>query len=107
MIEHFNALDIRTGTIIDARPNPKAKKPAYILGLDFGSEVGVKTSSAQITHLYTPESLIGKQVLALINVPPRSVAGVLSEVLILGCLTPEGVALITPDRPVPLGSKVE
>lgn len=106
MIEHFHALDIQAGTIIDARPNPKAKKAAHILGIDFGGAVGIKTSSAQITDLYPAESLIGRQVLGIVNLAPRRVAGVLSEVLILGCLTAEGVVLISPDRPVPPGSKV-
>lgn len=104
--DDFMKLDIRVGTIVDACPFEKAKRPAYQLKIDFGEELGVKKSSAQITGHYTPESLIGKQVLAVVNFPPRQIANFMSEVLVLGTYSAGGVVLITPDQPVANGDKL-
>lgn len=104
-IEDFMKLDVRVGTIIEAKVFEKAKKPAYQLKIDFG-EFGVKKSSAQITDLYKPDDLIGKQILAVINFPPRQVADFMSEVLVLGTYSKDGVVLITPDRKVNNGDKL-
>lgn len=104
--DDFAALDIRAGEIISAEPFPKARKPAYRLLVDFGEEIGVKPSSAQITELYAPEDLIGRQVLGVVNFPPRRIADFSSEALVLGVYTEEGVALIQPDRAVPKGVKL-
>lgn len=104
-IEDFMKLDIRVGTIIEAKVFEKAKKPAYQLKIDFG-EFGVKKSSAQITDLYKPDDLIGKQILAVINFPPRQVADFMSEVLVLGTYSKDGVVLISPDRKVNNGDKL-
>ena len=95
------------GTVIEAEPFPQARKPAYKLKIDFGPEIGVKRSSAQITRHYTPEGLIGRQVLAVINFPPRQIGKVLSEVLVLGLPDADGeVVLIGPGHEVPLGGKL-
>jgi len=105
-IQDFEQLDIRTGTITTCEPFPQARKPAYKLTIDFGPDVGIKRSSAQITVLYTPGQLVGRQVLGVVNFPSRLVAGFLSEVLVLGVYTPEGVVLICADRPVPDGIRL-
>lgn len=105
-LDHFLALDIRAGTVVRAEKAPKAKKPAYRLWVDFGEELGVKKSSAQITALYSPETLLGKQVLGVVNFPPRQIADFISQVLILGVYAQDGVVLITPDRPVQNGGKL-
>ncbi|MCX6063301.1 MAG: tRNA-binding protein [Caldiserica bacterium] len=105
-IQDFEQLDIRTGTITACDPFPKARKPAYKLTVDFGPEVGVRHSSAQITTVYTQEQLVGRQVLGVVNFPTRIVAGFPSEVLVLGVYAPEGVVLITADRPVPDGLRL-
>ena len=97
-IEDFEKLDIRVGTIIDAVTFKKAKKPAYKLEIDFGKEIGIKKSSAQITNLYSIDDLNGKQILAVVNFPPRQVADFMSEVLVLGTYSKDGVILITPDK---------
>lgn len=104
--DDFTKLDIRVGTILCAKFFEKAKKPAYQLEIDFGAEVGVKRSSAQITGHYTPEELTGKQVLAVVNFPPRQIANFFSEVLVLGTYSAGGVVLISPDRPVQNGDKL-
>ena len=104
--DEFMKLDIRVGTIIEAKIFEKAKKPAYQLKIDFGNEIGIKKSSAQITKNYTIESLINKQVLAVINFPPRQVANFMSEVLVLGTYSKDGVVLITPDKQVENGDKL-
>ena len=96
-IKDFQKLDIRVGTIIKAEINTKAKKPAYKLEVDLG-ELGIKKSSAQITEIYKPNDLIDKQVLAIVNLPSRQIANTISEVLILGTYSKEGVILITPDK---------
>lgn len=105
-IRDFEQLDIRTGTIVACEHFPEARKPAYKLTIDFGPEVGIKHSSAQITALYKPEQLVGRQVLGVVNFPRRLVAGFPSEVLVLGVYAPEGVVLITADRPVPDGLRL-
>ena len=104
-IEDFNKLDIRVGTIIEAKVFEKAKRPAYQLKVDFG-ELGIKNSSAQITEKYHVEDLIGKQVLAVVNFPPRQIANFFSEVLVLGTYSDGGVVLITPDQEVKNGDKL-
>lgn len=99
--------DIRAGTITKVEAFPEARKPAYKLTIDFGPEIGIKRSSAQITTYYTPETLVGKQVLGLVNIPSRQIGPFISECLTLGVLTAEGgVALVVPDRAVENGSKL-
>lgn len=103
----FERVDIRVGTITRAEPFPEARKPAYKLWVDFGAGIGEKRSSAQITAHYTPETLIGRQVLAVVNFPPRQIGPVLSEVLVLGVPDAAGeVVLIGPGHDVPLGGKL-
>ena len=106
IFEDFCKLDIRVGTVIEAKIFEKAKKPAYQLWVDFGEEIGIKKSSAQITDFYAPQDLIGKQVLAVVNFPPRQISDFMSEVLILGTYSDGGVVLITPDKPVKNGDKL-
>ena len=103
--DDFTKLDIRAGTIISAKVFEKAKKPAYQLQIDFG-QLGVKKSSAQITERYSTEELTGKQVLAVVNFPPRQIADFMSEVLVLGTYSKDGVVLITPDKPIENGDKL-
>lgn len=103
----FERLDIRVGTIIEAEPFPEARKPAVKLAVDFGAPLGVKRSSAQLTVHYSPDRLIGRQVLAVVNFPPRRIAGFESEVLVLGVPDENGaVVLIKPDLRVPDGGKL-
>ena len=104
--EDFMKLDIRVGTIVSAKVFEKARKPAYQLEVDFGDEIGIKKSSAQITNLYTIEELIGKQVLGVVNFPPRQIANFMSEVLVLGTYSKDGVVLIKPDLKVCNGDKL-
>lgn len=104
--DDFMKLDIRVGTILSAKNFEKARKPAYQLEVDFGEELGVKKSSAQITDHYKPEDLIDKQVLAVVNFPPRQIANFMSEVLVLGTYSKDGVVLITPDKAVENGDKL-
>lgn len=106
VFDDFVKLDIRVGEITSAEVFEKARKPAYKLMVDFGEEIGVKKSSAQITELYTPEELLGRQVMGVVNFPPRQIADYLSEVLVLGVYTDEGVVLIQPDRKIKKGSKL-
>ncbi|MBT2626595.1 chaperone CsaA [Bacillus sp. HU-1818] len=106
-IEDFLALDVRTGTIVRAEEFPEARIPAIKLVIDFGEEIGLKQSSAQITKRYQPEDLIDKQVTAIINFPPRRIAGFKSEVLVLGGIPEQGdVVLLAPEHPVPNGTKI-
>jgi tRNA-binding protein len=103
----FDAVDIRVGRITRAEPFPEARKPAIRLWVDFGPEIGEKRSSAQLTRHYTPEGLIGRQVLAVVNFPPRQIGPVMSEVLVLGVPDEDGqVVLIGPGHEVPLGGKL-
>lgn len=105
--EEFDAVDIRVGEVIAAEPNEKARKPSFVLTIDFGPELGTRISSAQLTGHYTPETLRGRRVLAVVNFPPRRVAGVKSEVLVLGVPDEDGaVVLVTPDRDTPLGRRL-
>ena len=104
--DDFMKLDIRVGTIVSAKNFEKARKPAYQLEVDLGQELGIKRSSAQITGHYRPEELIGKQVLAVVNFPPRQIANFFSEILVLGTYSEGGVVLIKPDKPVKNGDKL-
>jgi tRNA-binding protein len=106
-IQAFQTLDLRVGRILEASLNPKARKPSYVLRVDFGPELGVKMSSAQLATLYRPEELVGRQVVAAVNLGTRNIAGVTSEVLVLGLPDHEGaVVLLRPEREVPLGGRV-
>jgi len=106
-IEDFERLDIRAGTIVDAQPFPEARKPSIRLWVDFGGAVGVKRSAAQITVHYAPDRLIGRQVMAVVNFPPRRIAGFESEVLVLGVPDENGaVVLVKPDLRVPDGGRM-
>jgi tRNA-binding protein len=106
-IEDFEVLDIRVGTITHAEPFPKARKPAYRLSIDFGPELGVKRSSAQITVHYPIEQLVGRQVMAVVNFPPRQIGPFVSEVLTLGVPDAAGdVVLLRPDQAVPNGGRM-
>lgn len=104
--EDFLKVEIRAGTVLSAAVNPKAQRPAYVLTLDFGP-LGVKTSSAQITEHYAPEDLVGRQVVAVVNFPPKRVAGVTSEVLVLAVVSErDGTVLLAPTQPVENGARV-
>jgi tRNA-binding protein len=103
----FEAVDIRVGTVIEARPFPEARKPAVKLTIDFGGEIGLKSSSAQLTVHYRPDQLIGRQVCAVVNFPPRQIGPFMSEVLTLGMPDEDGaVVLVRPDLRVPNGGKL-
>jgi tRNA-binding protein len=104
--EDFEKLEMRVGKIIDVKDFPEAKKPTYKLRIDFG-ELGIKNSSAQITKLYSKEDLLGKQIIAVTNFPPKKIAGFVSDVLVLGVTTKDNeVVLLKPEREVELGNKI-
>jgi tRNA-binding protein len=103
----FARVELRVGRILSAEPFPAAKKPAYILQVDFGPAIGIKKSSAQITSLYQPADLIGRLVVAVVNFPKKQIGPLMSECLVTGFHDAEGrVALCVPDREVPLGTKL-
>ncbi len=103
----FLKVDIRVGKIVEVNDFPKARKPAYQLKIDFGEELGIKKSSAQVTDLYTKEDLLGKQIIAVVNFPPKQIANFMSEVLVLGLSDENGaIALLTSDKEVPLGNRM-
>jgi tRNA-binding protein len=105
--DDFQKVDIRVGVITRAEPFPEARKPAIKLWVDFGEGIGEKRSSAQITRHYTPEGLVGRKVVAVVNFPPRQIGKVMSEVLVLGVPDADGeVVLLTPDLDVPLGGRM-
>ncbi len=105
--DDFAKVDIRVGRIVQAEEFPQAKKPAFKLRIDFGSEIGIKASSAQITKYYDPPDLVGRLVLAVVNFPPRQIANFFSEVLTLGVVLGDGdIVLVHPERDVPLGSRI-
>ncbi len=101
----FEKIDMRVGTILKVEDFPEARKPAYKMWIDFGP-LGVKKTSAQITKLYKKEELVGKQIIAVVNFPPKQIANFLSEVLVLGVLTDSGVVLLHPEKSVSNGSKI-
>ena len=95
----FDKVDIRVGTVISVKKNEKARKPSLVVEVDFGKEIGIKQSSAQITHYYNPENLVGKQVIGVCNFPTKNIAGIVSEVLVLGAIEKDGkVVLVHPSQ---------
>ena len=105
--DDFQRVELRIGTIVEAEPFPEARKPAYKLRVDFGEEVGVRRSSAQITDLYALDELVGRQVLGVVNFPPKQIGPVRSECLITGFVREDGaVVLAVPDSPVPDGVRL-
>lgn len=105
-VEDFFKVDIRVGTILEVSMNKKARKPAYKLKIDFGEEIGIKNSSAQITTCYKEEDLVGMQIIAVVNFPPRQIADVKSEVLVLGSNSLQGVVLLNPTQKVKNGDRI-
>ena len=103
----FDKVDMRIGTVILVKKNEKARKPSLVIEVDFGKEIGIKQSSAQITHYYNEENLVGKQVIAVCNFPKRNIAGIVSEVLILGAIEKDGkVVLVHPSQKVENGLEI-
>ena len=105
--DDYDKVDIRVGTVLTVKRNEKARKPSLVVEVDFGADLGIKQSSAQITHFYTKENLVGKQVIGICNFPEKNIAGVKSEVLILGSIDEEDkVVLVHPSQPVKNGLKI-
>lgn len=105
--QDFMQVELRVGRVIAAQVFKESRRPAYILKIDFGAEIGIKKSSAQITHLYGPEDLLGKLVVAVVNFPKKQIGPIMSECLVTGFHNEQGeVALCVPDKPVPVGSKL-
>ncbi|MZR32451.1 tRNA-binding protein [Sneathiella litorea] len=105
--DDFLKVDIRVGRVLEATEFPEARKPAYKLKIDFGEDIGIRKSSAQITVLYNPEDLVGRRVMAVVNFPPRQIGPVMSEVLVLGFSDAEGnISLAAPDHEVPIGARL-
>ena len=105
--EDFSRVELRVGRVVDARVFAEARKPAYVLQIDFGAELGIRKSSAQITKLYAPEELVGKLVVGVVNFPKKQIGPLMSECLVTGFYDADGdVALCVPDKPVPLGAKL-
>ena len=105
--DDFMKVDIRTGRVIKAEAFPEARKPAIKMWVDFGGDIGVRKTSAQVTAHYTPESLIGRQVMAVVNFPPRQIGPFMSEILVLGVPDADGeIVLVTPDKETPIGGRM-
>jgi tRNA-binding protein len=105
--DDFMKVDVRVGTVLRAEPYPEARKPAIKLWIDFGDEIGEKKTSAQLTALYQPDTLVGRQVMAVVNFPPRQIGKFMSEVLVLGMPDENGeVVLVGPDQNVPIGGRL-
>ncbi|WP_395172626.1 tRNA-binding protein [Roseibium alexandrii] len=105
--DDFLKVDVRVGRVVEAEEFPEARKPAYKLRIDFGPDIGIKKTSAQITKHYTPETLVGRLVMAVVNFPPRQIGPVMSEVLTLGVPDADGeVVLMAPDKDVPIGGRL-
>ena len=105
--DDFLKVDIRVGQVLRAEPYPEARKPAIKMWIDFGPEIGEKRTSAQVTAHYTPETLVGRQVMAVVNFPPRQIGKFMSEVLVLGVSDAAGgIVLLSPDQPVPIGGRM-
>ncbi|MGB0431698.1 MAG: tRNA-binding protein [Bacteroidia bacterium] len=104
--KEFEKVDMRVGTIIEATPFTEARKPAFKLKLDFGPQIGIKNSSAQITELYTPDELNGKQIVAVMNFPPKQIGPFISECLVMGIYNKKGIVLIEPNHQVNNGDKI-
>jgi len=105
--DDFSKIELRVGRVLSAQPFPEARKPAYILTVDFGPEIGIRKSSAQITQLYTPDTLVGRLVVGVVNFPAKQIGPLKSECLITGFHNEHGeVALCVPDQPVPLGTRL-
>lgn len=102
----FEQVELRVGTITRVEPFPEARNPAYKVWVDFGPELGERKSSAQITHLYAPEELVGRQIVAVVNFAPKQIGPMRSECLITGFYRDDGVVLAVPDKPVPDGVKL-
>ena len=105
-LKDFRKIQVHSGTVLSVNLNEKARVPAWVLEIDFGMELGIKTASAQLTGLYTSANLIGTQVVAVMNLPPLRIAGVKSEVLVLGVLDSRGTVLLRPDQEVENGTRV-
>lgn len=104
--DDFMKVDIRVGRVLRAEPFPEARKPAIKMWIDFGPEIGERKTSAQVTAHYTPEALVGRQVMGVVNFPPRQIGPFMSEVLVLGAYDETGVVLIAPDKEIPVGERM-